>query len=88
MARTAITRSISFDPELYLQMEDAREGVAMERSEFVKRCVINGIALAKKNPGALMSVPEGMQLTSHSSRTIEAIRAAKKVRTRQGKSGR
>lgn len=39
MPRNVINKSISFDPELFPKMEDRREQLDMDRSEYVKRCI-------------------------------------------------
>lgn len=40
MPRNVINRSISFDPELFERMEGRRAKLLMDRSEYVKRCVL------------------------------------------------
>lgn len=40
MERNVISRSISFDPEVFAKMEDRRRRLLMGRSEYVKRCIL------------------------------------------------
>ena len=44
MARTALSRSISFDPSLFDAMEKRRASLMMERSEYIMRCIMRDIA--------------------------------------------
>ena len=40
MPRNVINRSISFDPQIFGQMETRRGKLLMDRSEYVKRCIM------------------------------------------------
>lgn len=53
MARNVINRSISFDPQLFEQMEERRVRLLMDRSEYVKRCIMRDMMA-----GGEMSIAE------------------------------
>lgn len=40
MPRNSVNRSISFDPEIFSKMESRRARLMMDRSEYVKRCIV------------------------------------------------
>ena len=56
MARNVINRSISFDPEIFAKMEDRRSRLMMDRSEYVKRCIMKDMMA-----GGSMSLDEAPQ---------------------------
>jgi hypothetical protein len=41
MPRTVINKAISFDPDIFDAMEKKRKKFLMNRSEFIKRCVLS-----------------------------------------------
>lgn len=53
MSRNAINRSISFDPQLFEQMESRRSRLMMQRSEYITRCILKDMIA-----GGDMSVEE------------------------------
>lgn len=58
MPRKSINRSISFDPELFSAMEERRSKLMMERSDYVKRCILRDM-LANR-PMEIGEVPSSL----------------------------
>lgn len=46
MARTTVNRSVSFDPELFEQMEERRKALKLTRSDYIKKCMMGDLAKA------------------------------------------
>jgi hypothetical protein len=74
MPRTVINKAISFDPDIFDVMEKKRKKFLMNRSEFIKRCVLSyltGKTEKMEIRDVVGTVPEKKPAVDH-----EALRAA------------
>lgn len=60
--RTVINRSVSFDPQLFQQMESRRSRLMMQRSEYITRCILKdmiagGDMTVEEVPASLVASP-------------------------------
>lgn len=53
MSRIAINRSVSFDPQIFERMEERRRKLLMDRSEYIKSCIMKDML-----PGGQMNIQE------------------------------
>jgi hypothetical protein len=70
MPRNVINRSISFDPQVFEKMEARRGALLMDRSEYVKRCVLRdmmngGDMMLSEMPAAFTDGAVAHQSRSH-----------------------